>query len=207
MAWSLAHNLAVRESAIKKCWPKAVIYAIGDQAHAASKSDHNPDSRNIVHAIDIMFAAGTPKAIATLRWLLANTTDLQYVIHNHKIYQRSNGFKPAAYNGTDPHTNHIHVSGKHGALGLNSHTGTGYDAAAERYSITTTPCDPAKPVTPAPVPEEEMTDAERAKLVSDIVHAVFHGEAQFNPVNGKYTLTLSGKLDELEKKIDGLPKA
>jgi hypothetical protein len=208
MGFILAHNLLVRTEAVKKCWPKATVYSIGDAAHQASHSDHNKDSRGVVHAIDIMFAAGTAPAIATLRWLLANTQDLQYVIHNHKIYQRSMGFKGVAYSGSDPHTNHIHVSGKHGSVGASAGTGTGYDLSAENYTIKTTPCDPAKPV---PVPEEEMTDAERAKLVAEVtaavVHEVFHGAYQFNPVNGKYTLTLSGKLDRMEKKIDGLPKA
>lgn len=208
MSWTLAHNLSVREAAVKKCYPGTVVGSIGDQAHQAEHSDHNPDSRGVVHAIDIMLAVGNKKGDATLKWVLSAHSDLQYVIHNRIIYEASNSWKGAHYSGTDPHTNHIHVSGKHGSVGKNNATGTGYDLVAEKSNPVGSPC---AVVTPTP-PEDEVTKDDLKAIIdgvsAQVVHDIFHGAAQFNPVNGKYTLTLSGKLDELEAKINGLsPKA
>ena len=145
MSWSLAPNLVKRSDAIRSCYPRAVIYSIGDTAHMAEHSDHNPDARGLVHAIDVMFAAGTPQAVATLRWLLADPADLEYVIHNDRIYRRTHGWANESYKTvdpgrTDPHTNHIHVSGKHGTAGSNAATGTGYDRNAEATIPPGSPC-------------------------------------------------------------------
>lgn len=139
---TLAHNLFVRRTAVLHCWPTVSVFWLGDAAHQAERSDHNPDSRGIVHAIDVMLQAGSARAIATLKWLLSHPADLQYVIHNRKIYHVKNGFSPVAYTGSDPHTNHIHASGRHGTVGGNAHTESGYSTAAEKISPTGTPCDP-----------------------------------------------------------------
>src|SRR4029077_3185017 len=40
---------------------------------------------------------------------------------------------PQTYSGSNPHTDHVHVSGKHGSTGYSSNTGTGYDVNAENY--------------------------------------------------------------------------
>lgn len=134
MTWTLAHNLKARLAAVDAVWPTMTIFTIGDQTHQAECSDHNPDARGIVHAIDIMTETdqsfdGAVSVI--LPWLLSSTADLQYVIHDRKIWSRTNAFIPKLYDGTDPHTNHIHVSGRHGTVGANAATCTGYDAAAE----------------------------------------------------------------------------
>lgn len=209
MAWSLPVNLALRKSAVLVCYPKVVVYALGDAKHLAFHSDHNPDSRGVVHALDVMTAAGTAQAAATLRWLLADTTDLEYVIHDHKIYSRSRGFKAAAYNGSDPHTNHIHVSGKHGSVGENNHTGTGYDLAAESYRPKGTPCKPYVPPKPPTTSKDEIMDvilpagyggdgvktisAERA--LSSLMRYVLETRNE--------VLEVQEKLKELEAKVSG----
>lgn len=136
---ALAPNLARRQSMIHAVYPTIVIYSLGDTAHQAEASDHNPDARGIWHAIDIMTETDTANAGAAaviLAWLLSNVTDLQYVIHDRVIYGRDekHGWAGAPYTGSDPHTNHIHVSGKHGSTGKNTATGTGYDTAAEAYT-------------------------------------------------------------------------
>lgn len=146
MSWTLAHNLAVREASVKHCWPDMVVYAIGDQAHQAEASDHNPDSRGIVHAIDIMTETDSGHggaAAKILAWLLSNPRDLQYVIHDRRIWGVNSGGWSGpgqAYTGPDPHTNHIHVSGRHGTVGKNAATGTGYDTAAEAMTPGGSPC-------------------------------------------------------------------
>jgi hypothetical protein len=96
----------------------------------AECSDHNEDGCGLVHAIDPMFAAGTAQANAIVRASVGRP-DLEYVIHNRTIWSVSHGWQARQYLGSDPHTNHVHVSGKHGSSCANSHTCNGYDRAAE----------------------------------------------------------------------------
>ena len=56
---------------------------------------------------------------------------MEYVIHNRTIWSASHGWAPRAYTGSDPHTSHVHVSGRHGAACYSGRTCTGYDHAAE----------------------------------------------------------------------------
>src|SRR5699024_7030771 len=88
--------------------------AVGDTSHQARKSDHNPDwsapgrRRGVVRALDI-----TTRGIDVNRLLKHTTNDsrVSYVIYNRRIYQHSTGWKP--YYGSNPHTQHVHVSIAH----------------------------------------------------------------------------------------------
>jgi hypothetical protein len=142
MSWTLAHNLQVRVNAVKSCYPKMVIGEVGDAAHKTEHSDHNPDSRNIVHAVDFMTETNEAQAKAILAWLASNPKDLEYWIHDRLIYTVANKYKPVKYTGTDPHTNHVHASGLHGSTGANAATGNGYSTSAEAMSPTGSPCTP-----------------------------------------------------------------
>lgn len=91
---------------------KAWDGAIGDRAHAAKKSDHNPDEHGIVNAIDIThdpdngFDAG---ALAeTLR--LYRDSRIKYVIWNRRIF--SSTVQPWVWRSysSAPHDHHVHVS-------------------------------------------------------------------------------------------------
>src|SRR5262249_14748131 len=186
---------------------------LGDAAHQAEASDHNPDSRGIVHAIDVMFAAGTPQANATLAWLLSDTVDLQYVIHNRRIYTRAANFAPAPYTGSDPHTNHIHVSGKHGTVGKNASTGTGYDTAAEAYHPVGSPLKKAPaPAPKPPVPVTADTKDFDVATVSEVVGALLGTKlGSSGPTVAValqsgfgYAKNASDKANDLELKVDAL---
>jgi hypothetical protein len=133
MSWYLAGNLNSRSNSVKEMFPGTTIYSIGDQSHANNQSDHNPDARDVVHAIDVMTYSDYDKGNAVVAWCLDDTTDLEYVIFNRKIYSRNGGWDADNYSGSDPHTDHVHISGKHGSTGYSSATGTGYDTAAENY--------------------------------------------------------------------------
>jgi len=137
---TLAGNLDKRRSAVHQCDPAATVYWIGDASHQAGQSDHNPDARGVVHAIDVMYPVG-PKATAVVDWCLADPADLEYVIHNRTIWTRDTGWRARPYTLSDPHTNHVHISGKHGSVGRNAATGTGYDPAAEAMTPAGRPCD------------------------------------------------------------------
>ncbi|HKE66875.1 MAG TPA: peptidoglycan-binding domain-containing protein [Micromonosporaceae bacterium] len=152
----LVHNLAVRRAACRDSFPGVAIGWIGDAAHQAEHSDHNPDARGIVHAIDVMVRGSRAEAVVT--WALLHPDDLEYVIHNRTIWTRSRGFRPKQYHGTDPHTNHVHISGRHGSAGKDAATGTGYDAASELLTPAGTPLDIVKPAVTIPKVPATATD-------------------------------------------------
>lgn len=80
---------------------------IGDASHAARRSDHNPDSAGIVHAVDLTSAGMRPIAIVTAAVLHPSTA---YVIWDGLIWSKSTGFNPRRYSGDNPHRDHVHVS-------------------------------------------------------------------------------------------------
>ena len=137
MAWRLSGNLKIISADIKAKLGPVTIYSIGDDSHKKSKSDHNPDSRGVVCAIDVMFSVGS-KASAVVKALVGRS-DIAYVIHNRTIWSQSNGWKAGKYTGTnDPHTNHVHVSTLHTSAADTNRTHL-------KWTTTTPKPDDAKP--------------------------------------------------------------
>lgn len=115
MAYFLAPSLVQLRNEVNAAHPnrsKASDGWVGDTAHAARKSDHNPDysAGGIVRALDVTHA-GIDKA-KLLRVACANPST-EYVIQDWKIYTRSNGFRAARYTGSNGHTVHTHISIRH----------------------------------------------------------------------------------------------
>lgn len=86
---------------------------IGDASHAARRSDHNPDSNGIVHAIDITHDPVNFDAHKWVREVLVKCGDgrLKYVISSGKVWDPVRGWHK--YNGPNPHNKHVHVSVNH----------------------------------------------------------------------------------------------
>ncbi len=115
--WKLAPALAALISDVNATWPrrdKTYDGTIGDAAHAARKSEHNPNREpgddvpdGYVTAADI-----TTQGINAdhLIDVLKHDRRVWYVIHAGRIYSRTYGFADRAYSGADPHLHHIHVS-------------------------------------------------------------------------------------------------
>lgn len=110
----VAPALVELRSEINSEWPgrdKSTDGALGDAAHAARKSEHNPEKagkyKGRVNAIDvdtsdIDFAAILPKLKADPRtW---------YVIHKGYIYSRTYNFAKRKYTGANSHSGHFHIS-------------------------------------------------------------------------------------------------
>lgn len=101
---------------------------IGDAAHNARKSDHNPDyaAGGIVRALDV-----DKDGIDINRLLAIVTRDprVEYVIWNGGIYTRQNGFRRANYTGANKHTAHMHISIRQTAAGAAA-GGWGYSGGA-----------------------------------------------------------------------------
>ncbi|MDQ1814387.1 hypothetical protein RBA41_13830 [Massilia sp. CCM 9210] len=108
--WHVAPSLVRLRAEINRRWPrrdKRSDGSIGDQSHCNRPSDHNPNGRNSVNAIDIDKDGITPMAVvrAALRHPSTN-----YVIFNRTIWSRRYGFRARRYTGPNPHTAHIHIS-------------------------------------------------------------------------------------------------
>lgn len=108
--WEVNPGLDPLLSEVRAAHPGIVIGTIGDAAHRAEHSDHNPNAAGRVNAADFMIGPHflEPAASALLPWLVRDTRT-HYVIHNRKIWTTETRTW-LVYAGTDPHTNHIHLS-------------------------------------------------------------------------------------------------
>jgi hypothetical protein len=126
MATLCAGGITLRNQ-INARWPKRDRRSdgwIGDRAHAARISDHNPDAHGIVHAIDIdeNMGVGTWRNGKTAQRLanqlityaasdLPGAKRLKYVVYEDRI--ASGTYKPTWWKWRGKgygHTAHIHVS-------------------------------------------------------------------------------------------------
>lgn len=111
MAWRVARSLEVLRAEINAIAPNrstASDGSIGDTAHQASWSDHNPNSAGVVCARDFTHDPGDGADMNKIAAAIvaANPPALKYVIWNRRIWQGS--WQP--YYGSNPHTAHMHVS-------------------------------------------------------------------------------------------------
>lgn len=123
-------NMVVLTDQLKKKHPGVVIYGIGDAAHKRSSSGHNEDdtpgskaedqdadSKPEHRALDVMIGpkfstADAWNLVAALVTIPENRRRLLYVIFMRTIWSRKNGWEADDYTGSDPHTNHPHISGE-----------------------------------------------------------------------------------------------
>jgi hypothetical protein len=92
---------------------------IGDAAHAARVSDHNPDSTGVYHAYDFDHDPDSNgldcyklKAALVASW----DTRIKYIIFMRRIWYASSR-KEFYYDGVNAHDHHLHLSVVSGALG------------------------------------------------------------------------------------------
>lgn len=156
MSYYLAPSLVQLRNEVNKRWPNRSKVSdgwIGDTAHSARVSDHNPDYKNggVVRALDI-----TVKGI-DVNLLLKHTTNdsrVSYVIYNRRIYQHSTGWKP--YSGSNPHTSHVHVS--------IAHKPTAEKDTKLWFGSASAPSTPVDKPTTAPTPPSSPTVGEWPKF-------------------------------------------
>lgn len=110
-AWYLNPALTRFRGEVNTRWPrrdKTSDGTIGDAAHQATSSDHNPDPNGSVDAWDMdVDGVDVQRVIAAA---LAHES-IQYVIYNRKITSRTWGlgtWRP--YTGTSPHIEHVHFN-------------------------------------------------------------------------------------------------
>lgn len=89
---------------------------IGDAAHAARVSEHNPDwaasgyMHGIVRAIDITNDPALPEIRERVLASAIGHPAVWYVISNGTIYSRTHDWNPTAYTGPNGHYHHVHIS-------------------------------------------------------------------------------------------------
>lgn len=124
-----SRNMQKLTDQLKARYPGMIIYGIGDRAHQGSPSGHNeddtpgskpeqedPDNKKEHRAIDCMIGKKFTlndawNLTADMVQIEANRARLYYVIFFRKIWRRNGGWREERYSGSDPHTNHPHISG------------------------------------------------------------------------------------------------
>lgn len=124
-----ARNMQALTDAIKRRYPGVVIYGIGDKAHKKRVSGHNEDDTPGVRAelqdsdsvpehraIDVMLGPHFSKSdgdalVSALVSSAEARNRLYYVIFYRYIWSRSHGWERRPYDGDNPHTDHVHISG------------------------------------------------------------------------------------------------
>lgn len=125
MAWRLAKALEHLRDQVNAKYPgrsKASDGTIGDTAHSARKSDHNPDAGGVVRALDLTHDPRNGFDSYKFAEHLLHVQDprLSYVISNGKIGSGPRGPSPGVwrkYTGANPHDHHVHISVVAGSLG------------------------------------------------------------------------------------------
>jgi Putative peptidoglycan binding domain len=121
MAWRLAKSLIVLRNQVNGLAPersKSDDGTIGDAAHAATSSDHNPNSAGVVCAIDFTHDPSGGFDSYKFAEMLRQTRDsrIQYVISNGRIWNATvSPYLWRAYTGANKHDRHVHISVKQNA--------------------------------------------------------------------------------------------
>lgn len=129
--WILVPCLVKLRSEFNEIAPgrdKTTDGSVGNEAHADSVSDHNPDetgtvpirdadSRNEVHAIDVDIDLRVPglSMEEVVQFILKRCRSgaeqrLRYVIYNRRIWSASSDWVQKPYSGANAHTAHAHFS-------------------------------------------------------------------------------------------------
>lgn len=118
MAWRTAKAILSLRREVYARWGTSVG-SIGDPSHAARKSDHNPDYRygvGVVSAGDVM---GRTQGKAVWDHIVSTRDNrVEYMVHAGRITGSDLGWRERAYTGSNPHTDHCHVSVGRGSEGI-----------------------------------------------------------------------------------------
>jgi hypothetical protein len=118
--WRLATSLVCLRAFLDSMAPKrskASDGSIGDQAHRSRASDHNPNDKGVVCAIDVTSDPEGGCDGRALAEFLKTGRDarIKYVIHQGRMFSSyaAHGVPPwtwRKYTGSNPHNVHVHIS-------------------------------------------------------------------------------------------------
>ena len=166
--WHLAPSLKQLQKELDAQFPgRPNDGTIGDAAHAARPSEHNPDNdpdpmpKGAVSAIDVYTQDGKGKTwiteaeFAKLLAKFKKDSRVWYVIHRGFIYSRTHNFEKRAYDGSNPHNSHFHLSLMQTKAAHDSTASWGVKAALG----TATPTPPSTVLKPLPTLSKGDKDA------------------------------------------------
>lgn len=158
MVWRIARSLSTLRTEINAWAPNRSRISdgtIGDPAHQARASRHNPNRHGVVTALDITHDPKGGCDIHALARRLVKTPhpELEYVISDGQIAKRRTGFKWEPYTGANKHNLHAHFA-----------VGTGPDADPQPPYDSTQPWG-VKPTSGGPLPR---TDPDREPEEEDM---------------------------------------
>jgi hypothetical protein len=116
MSWRVAQSLLTLRTQVDAMAPsrsKAADGTIGDPSHQSRKSDHNPNSDNVVTAMDITHDPANGVDAAALAEMLRLSQDprIKYIISNRRICSSlQSPWQWREYTGANAHTKHVHIS-------------------------------------------------------------------------------------------------
>lgn len=189
MAWRIAKSLDTLRNQVNAKYPgrnKASDGTIGDAKHSSRVSQHNPNPQGVVTAMDI--TQDTSKGLdgQTLADQLTKDSRVWYVIFNRRIWEAGQW---KAYNGSNPHTNHVHVSTKQDEAN--------YDNAGN-WNLESAP-HPAPEPAPAPKPKKEYVQLPKTVKT----WATYPENGPYAKVKGKYIDIKPSKFGGLEYEVLG----
>ncbi|WFE28997.1 hypothetical protein O7623_07385 [Solwaraspora sp. WMMD791] len=162
MSYYLAPSLQVLRTEIDARWPDRDRRSdgwIGDASHASRTSDHNPNSRGAVNAIDV---DRDGIDVATLLAAFEAHPAAQYWIFERQIANRSTDWSRRIYSGSNPHTGHVHLSIRQNATAEQDTSSWGL------WPVPVPTVPPPAAVPPAdPVPAPRPPAHRRPRMVID----------------------------------------
>ena len=169
MAWRLARSLVQLQRELDARFPGRTRpdWTIGDAAHRASASDHNPNAAGVVCAIDVR-----GRDMGRILWdHLSRRKDsrLKYMIFNGRIMSATVApWTSRPYHGSNPHNDHIHISVGRGPDGRS--TGNYDDTSPWGISTSTS-------VEDALIGLKKGDEGEPVKAVQELVRLAGRGAA------------------------------
>lgn len=202
--WRLAKSLEQLRAQINQAYPsrsKVSDGTVGDIAHSARASDHNPNAAGVVCAFDCTHDSENGCDAQDLADALVVSRDerIKYLIWNKRMCSSypAHG-KPAwtwrPYSGSNPHQKHIHVSVQDSKILYDSVAewdigvepllnGEAEESATVATSTTTTTTTDAPPAAPVTVVEEKSS-----------VVATVTGNEKIKEIAGTGLSTIGNKL-------------
>jgi hypothetical protein len=117
MNWRPAKSILKLRDQINAMYPnrdKTSDGIIGDTAHSARKSDHNPNGAGVVTAIDIDKDLDSTNPLAMKEFIirLQDSFDprIKYIIFDGQITVKGDIHKWKPYHGANSHKHHCHIS-------------------------------------------------------------------------------------------------
>lgn len=169
MAWRLARSLVQLQRELDARFPGRTRpdWTIGDAAHRASASDHNPNAAGVVCAIDVR-----GRDVAAWLWdHLSQRKDprMKYAIFRGRIMSSTvSPWTARTYTGSNPHNDHIHISVGRGPDGRS--TGNYDDTSPWGISTSTS-------VEDALIGLKKGDEGEPVKAVQELVRLAGRGAA------------------------------